>query len=92
MSVDDSWVEALRKSAEQVTPGDKTEYQLKTRITEMPAIELGTPEGSVKVFAYDVDGNVETVTQTYDGGRVVTQTFEYVDGDLSTITETVVEP
>lgn len=33
MSVDDNWGEAIRKSTEQVTPGDKSTYNLRAKIT-----------------------------------------------------------
>lgn len=33
MAIDDNWSEALRKSAEEITPGDKSQTQLRTRVT-----------------------------------------------------------
>ena len=58
MAVDDNWGEAIRKSTEQVTPGDKAEYLFKTRVVAAAP----TPVGPVTAVALPVSVVVGSTT------------------------------
>lgn len=50
MSIDDNWGEALRKSAELITPGDKSETQLKVRTTSSALPANAATETTLDAF------------------------------------------
>lgn len=90
MSVDDNFCEAVRKSAEEIIPGDKAEYRLKIR----------PDEGILAGIKYDyVSNTIVTDTETWvfktggaSGTTVATIVVVYTDStrqDILTVTRTV---
>lgn len=90
MSVDDNYAEAIRKSAEEVTQGDKSEYRLKFR----------PDEGILAGIKYDfVSNTIASDTETWvfktggaSGTTVATIVIVYTSSsreDISTVTRTV---
>lgn len=76
MSVDDQGIETLKKAAEEVTPGDKSEYQYRVRLNGTfsspngtDAITVTYPTSVTEVYRYRSGGLsgtiLKTVTITY---------------------------
>lgn len=90
MAVDDNYAEAIRKSAEEVTVGDKSEYRLKTRPDE------GILAGVKYDYAENVISPSTTETWTFKSGGasgtvVAVLVIVYTDAtraDISTVTRT----
>ena len=90
MSVDDNFCEAVRKSAEEIIPGDKTEYRLKVRPDE------GILAGVKYDYAQNVisPNTVETLTFKSGGASgttVAVLVVTYTDStraDISTVERT----
>lgn len=77
MSVDDHGLEAIRKSAVEITPGSKAEYRLRTQPfegafqppAETDAIVVTYPSSTVEVYTFKSGGvsgtTLQTLTVTY---------------------------
>lgn len=90
MSVDDNFCEAIRKSAEEIVPGDKAEYRFKFR----------PDEGILAGLKYDyVSNTIVSDTETWvfktggaSGTTVATIVIVYTSSsreDILTVTRTV---
>lgn len=73
MAVDDHGIEAIRKAAEQVVPGQKGDYYLKTASAQLAgvfiqvafdAVTVAQTSATVETFSYRTGGASGTVVAT----------------------------
>jgi uncharacterized protein YoxC len=62
MSVDDHGLEVLKKSAKEITPGDKSEYSVRVAVLEMPAVSVDIPPVTIDTTGLATDAKQDEQT------------------------------
>ena len=82
MAVDTHGLEVLKKSGEEVTPGDKSDLYIKTKSIAVPGINIPTHDEIQLSYTGD---NLTSVVYKLDSVTVATLTLSYTGSQLDSV-------